>query len=36
LAGADIPMPYAKNFESFSLPSVASIVRLSKQVLNVK
>ena len=36
LAGADIPMPYAKNFESLSLPSVASIVRLSKQVLNLK
>jgi pyruvate dehydrogenase E1 component beta subunit len=36
LTGADLPTPYAKNLEDRSFPDMASISRITKQILNVK
>ncbi|KAJ3099543.1 pyruvate dehydrogenase E1, beta subunit [Phlyctochytrium bullatum] len=36
VTGADIPMPYAQNLETLSLPSVTNIVNAVKKSLNVK
>lgn len=33
VAGADIPMPYAKSLESLSLPTVDKVVKAVKKVL---
>ena len=36
VTGADIPMPYAKNFENHSLPSADLIASVAKRVVRGK
>ena len=36
ISGADIPMPYAKNFEDRSLPNAQVIIKVVKRNLNIK
>ena len=35
LAGADLPMPYAKSLEDAALPTAVDVVAAVKKVLNV-